>query len=60
MLNTMHPDHMTAQDRLAEVGTILSTAIRRLREKQKTEKIPLDNLPNQCPYGRKTTKGGRR
>ncbi|MBF0461755.1 MAG: hypothetical protein HQL87_10195 [Magnetococcales bacterium] len=56
----IHPDHMTAQDRLAEVGSILSTAIRRLREKQKAEKIPLDNLPNQCPYGRKTTKGERR
>ncbi len=59
MLNTTHPDHMTAQERLSEVGSILATGIFRLREKKKTEKIPVDNSPNQCPYGRKTTKGER-
>ena len=59
MMSITHPDHMSTQERLAEVGSILATGIRRLREKQKTEKIPVDNSPNQWPYGRKTTKGGR-
>lgn len=57
--NLPHPDHMTPDERLSEVGSILATAIQRLREKQKPEKIPVDNSPNQCPYGRKTTKGER-
>ena len=59
MMSITHPDHMSTQERLAEVGSILATAIHRLREKQKPEKIPVDNSPNQCPYGRKTTKGER-
>ncbi len=59
MMSIIHPDHMSTQERLAEVGSILATGIRRLREKQKPEKIPVDNSPNQCPYGRKTTKGER-
>ncbi len=59
MITTIHPDHMSTQERLSEVGSILATAIRRLKEKQKQEKIPVDNSPNQCPYGRKTTKGER-
>ena len=55
-----HPTQMSDDERLAEVGSILATGIRRLLEKQKTEKISVDNSPNQCPYGRKTTKGERR
>ena len=57
---TVHPTQMTDDERLDEVAALLATGIRRLLEKQKTEKIPLDNSPNQCPYGRKTTKGERR
>ena len=57
---TNHPDHMSDEDRLAEIGSILATAIKRLKNKQNREKIPVDNLPNQCPYGRKTTKRGER
>ena len=60
MMNLPHPTQMSTQDRLTEVAHILATGIRRLREKKKLEKIPLDNSPNQCPYGRKTTKGERR
>ena len=60
MITTTHPTQMTDDERLTEVAHILATAIRRLLEKQKTEKIPVDNSPNQCPYGRKTTKGERR
>ena len=56
---TTHPDHMSAQERLSEVGSILATAIKRLKNKPNQEKIPVDNSPNQCPYGRKTTKGER-
>ena len=59
MMHTTHPTQMTDDDRLTEAARILATGIRRLLEKQKTEKIPLDNSPNQWPYGRKTTKGER-
>ena len=58
--NLPHPTQMSDEDRLTEAARILATGIRRLLEKQKTEKIPLDNSPNQWPYGRKTTKGERR
>ena len=57
MITTTHPTQMSDTDRLNEAAHILATAIRRQREKQKTEKFPLDNSPNQCPYGGKTTKG---
>ncbi|MBF0177968.1 MAG: hypothetical protein HQL63_14140 [Magnetococcales bacterium] len=60
MITTTHPTHMSDDERLNEVARILATGIHRLLEKQKTEKIPLDNSPNQWPYGRKTTKGERR
>ena len=60
MITTTHPTQMSDDDRLTEAARILATGIRRLLEKQKTEKIPLDNSPNQWPYGRKTTKGERR
>ncbi|MBF0141624.1 MAG: hypothetical protein HQL74_15270 [Magnetococcales bacterium] len=58
--NQPHPDQMSPEDRLSEVGSILATGIRRLREKQKTENIPVDNSPNQWPYGRKITHKGER
>ncbi|MEO5347942.1 MAG: DUF2924 domain-containing protein [Magnetococcus sp. YQC-9] len=45
---------MTTEARLTEVGAILATAIKRLEEKRKTEKIPVDKVGNQCPYGQKT------
>ncbi|MBF0185942.1 MAG: hypothetical protein HQM06_16355 [Magnetococcales bacterium] len=60
MIATTHPAQMSDDDRLTEAARILATGIRRLLEKQKTEKFPLDNSPNQWPYGRKTTKGERR
>lgn len=55
--NLPHPNQMTDDDRLTEVAHLLATAILRLKKKQNPENIPLDNSPNQCPYGRKTTKG---
>ena len=58
--NGVDPNLLSTDERLNEAARILATAIRRLLEKQKTEKIPLDNSPNQWPYGRKTTKGERR
>ena len=60
MINPTHPTKMTDDERLDEVATILATGIHRLLKKQKPEKIPVDNSPNQCPYGGKTTKGERR
>ncbi|MBF0341384.1 MAG: hypothetical protein HQL95_10545 [Magnetococcales bacterium] len=59
MINTTDPDSMTTEDRLTEIASILVTGYRRLLEKKKTEKIPLDKSPDQCPYGRKSTKGER-
>ncbi|MBF0190255.1 MAG: hypothetical protein HQL99_03775 [Magnetococcales bacterium] len=60
MTNTTDPDSMTTEERLTEVATILVTGYRRLLEKQKIEKIPLDKSPDQCPYGQKPTKGEKR
>ncbi len=59
MTNTTDPDSMSTEARLTEVATILATGIKRLKEKQKIEKIRLDKSANQCPYGRKSTKGER-
>lgn len=59
-MNAIDPNLMTTEERLAEVASILATGIRRLREKQKTEKFPLDKLADQWPYGQnKTTKRKR-
>ncbi|MBF0339737.1 MAG: hypothetical protein HQL95_02080 [Magnetococcales bacterium] len=57
MLQSTDPDQMTPEARLSEAAAILAAGIRRLKEKQKTEKIPLDKSANQCPYGQKSTKG---
>ncbi|GAB0057955.1 hypothetical protein SIID45300_02289 [Candidatus Magnetaquicoccaceae bacterium FCR-1] len=59
MIKRTHPDAMTADARLDEAATILATAIKRMKEKKKTEKIPVDKSPDQCPYGQKSTKGER-
>ncbi|MBF0339872.1 MAG: hypothetical protein HQL95_02770 [Magnetococcales bacterium] len=59
MINTTHPDHMTPEARLAEAAALFATAIKRLKEKQKKENIPLDISPNPCPHGQKTTRGER-
>ncbi|MEO5347894.1 MAG: hypothetical protein H7834_16170 [Magnetococcus sp. YQC-9] len=59
MTNTTDPDHMSTEARLSEIGAILATAIKRLEEKRKTEKIPVDKFGNQCPYAQKTTTGER-
>ncbi|MEO5332581.1 MAG: hypothetical protein H7839_11200 [Magnetococcus sp. YQC-5] len=59
MTNTTDPDSMSTEARLTEVATILATGYRRHLEKKKMEKIPVDKSPNQCPYGRKPTKGER-
>ncbi|MBF0627981.1 MAG: hypothetical protein HQL91_07150 [Magnetococcales bacterium] len=59
VIPTAHPDKMTPEARLDEAATLLATAIKRLKEKQKQEKIPLDKSANQCPYGQKSTRGGR-
>ncbi|MBF0628234.1 MAG: hypothetical protein HQL91_08425 [Magnetococcales bacterium] len=51
---------MTAEARLDEAATLLATAIKRLKEKQKQEKNSLDKSANQCPYGQKSTAKGER
>ncbi|MBF0098235.1 MAG: hypothetical protein HQM04_15355 [Magnetococcales bacterium] len=58
MTNTPHPNDMTGDQRLTEAGQILATALRRLKNKKKQEKFPLDNSPNQWLHGRKTTRNG--
>lgn len=59
MTKTIDPHSMTDEARLSEAAAILATGIKRRKEKQKKEKIPLDKSANQCPYGRKSTRGGR-
>ncbi|MBF0339496.1 MAG: hypothetical protein HQL95_00865 [Magnetococcales bacterium] len=56
-MNTTHPDQMPPDQRLREVATILATGFLRYIKKQKTENIHVDKLPDQWPYGRKSTKG---
>ncbi|MBF0180602.1 MAG: hypothetical protein HQM03_11320 [Magnetococcales bacterium] len=59
LITFSNPDHMTAEERLEEAAAILAAGIKRLKEKQTTEKISVDKSANQCPYGPKTTRGGR-
>jgi hypothetical protein len=56
-MNFTPPDHMTAEERLDEVASILATGIRRMLDKRKREKekVLLDNSPRKRPYGRKST-----
>ncbi|MBF0186254.1 MAG: hypothetical protein HQM06_17945 [Magnetococcales bacterium] len=54
------PSNMTTDQRLDEVAIILATATKRLIEKEKTEKISLDNSPNQWLHGRKSRPTGER
>ena len=39
-MNPLHPDRMTAQERIAEVVEILSVGLMRLRAEQSTELSP--------------------
>ncbi|MBF0154649.1 MAG: hypothetical protein HQL64_12985 [Magnetococcales bacterium] len=54
------PASMTPEERLNEVAAILAGGIKRLVKKKKTEKIPLDKSPDQCPYVHKTNRNGER
>ena len=61
-MNALDPNRMTAEERLDEAAEILAVGILRWQKKQdkkteKTEKFPLDKSDDQCPYGRKTTRG---
>lgn len=58
MIITLDPGQMAPEQRLEEVATILATGFLRFQKKQKQEKIPLDKLQDQCPYGRKTRRKG--
>ncbi|MBF0108707.1 MAG: hypothetical protein HQL76_05990 [Magnetococcales bacterium] len=60
MITTIHPEDMTAGERLAEVAAILAAGIARMKKKEKTEKFPLDESPNPCLHGRKENPGRRR
>ncbi|MBF0626569.1 MAG: hypothetical protein HQL82_17415 [Magnetococcales bacterium] len=51
-------DQLTAEERLDEVAAILAAGVRRLAEKRKKEKIPLDKSPATRPYVRKTNRKG--
>ncbi|MBF0097405.1 MAG: hypothetical protein HQM04_09580 [Magnetococcales bacterium] len=55
-----HPSDMTTDQRLDEVAIILATGTKRLIEKEKTEKISLDNSPNQWLHGRKLRPTGEK
>ncbi len=55
-MNPLHPDRMTADERLDEVARIIATALRRWLVNQSEqienmEKFPLDNSDSQWPYG---------
>ncbi len=56
-MNALNPNLMTADERLEEVARILVAGILRYRESIKktstSETISLDNMADQCPYGRK-------
>lgn len=54
------PARMTAAERLDEAAALLATGLRRLREKQNLEKIPLDKSPGSRPYVRATKPRGER
>lgn len=55
-LNQPQPTQMSDDDRLTEVARILASGILRLRLKkakqsEKTENLPLDNRDRMVPYG---------
>lgn len=62
-MNPLHPDLLTAEERLDEVARILATGILRLRKKQleesekneKTESFPLDVSLKHSAHGRTKT-----
>ena len=59
--NGCDPKLLTTDARLDEAARLIATAILRLKKKQKTENICLDNSPNQWPHVSEETKpfGGR-
>ena len=48
--NGVDPKLLTTDARLDEAARLIATAILRLKKKQKTENICLDNSPNQWPH----------
>ena len=65
MSNALHPDRMTSDERLDEVARILATAIGRWRKNkpeqiENMENFPLDNSPDQWPYGLEPEKPGEK
>lgn len=64
MLNAVHPDHMTATERLDEVASILAMGILRLRGKANKLNafgdICLDFKGGQSVHGRETDDHGDR
>ncbi|MBF0142879.1 MAG: hypothetical protein HQL59_05410 [Magnetococcales bacterium] len=59
-MNFTDPTKMTTDQRLEEAAAILAAGVRRLAEKRKMEKIPLDKSPGTRPYVRKTNRTGER
>ena len=51
MHNALSPDKMTYKDRIKEVAFILSTAIQRLKNKDKKVSFPLDFAAQESVHG---------
>lgn len=60
MIPLTSPADMTADQRLDEAAAILAAGVKRLLEKRKTEKIPLDKSPKTRPYVRRNNQNGER
>ena len=64
MSNALHPDRMTAAERLAEVGEILAAGLLRLRARGSSnnfsdlEKVSLDFTDGQSVHGHLMTETG--
>jgi hypothetical protein len=51
MYNTVHPDEMTAKERIGEVASILAQGILRYKKSQKSSKTSLDFKPTESVHG---------
>ena len=51
MYNTVHPDEMTAKERIGEVASILAQGILRYKKSQKSSKTSLDFSPTESVHG---------
>jgi hypothetical protein len=51
MHNTIHPDEMTAKERVGELASILAQGILRYKQSQKNSKTPLDFKPLESVHG---------